>query len=75
MNSILRCKNNELYIILFIFLFFISLVILYNKNNIKEQFITKNINKIYRPFYRNLKNNYEGFYNRVKQRLSKYTFL
>ena len=36
----------------------------------QEPFIPKNIKSAYRPIHRNIRTNYEGFYNKHKTRVS-----
>jgi len=52
---------------LFIFLIFIILFCLFTQicfTNIKEAFIPKKIKEYYRPFARNMRIGYEGFYDK-----------
>lgn len=58
------------YFILFVLL--LSLIIIYfsSINSYKENFVPRKIKQFYRPFSRNVRLNYEGFYDRTTSRLS-----
>lgn len=54
-------------LVLFVIILFANI---FFENAYQEPFVPKNIKSTYRPIHRNIRMNYEGFYNKHKTRVS-----
>jgi hypothetical protein len=57
---------------LFFILIIIILTMAISENVYKEPFVPRKVNEIYRPIARNIRVNYEGFYNKSSINISNF---
>lgn len=62
--------NKFIYNSMFFLLLFIILVCAFSKKSYKEAFIPKIVKENYRPIERNIRRNFEGFYDRSSTDIS-----
>jgi len=65
--------NKFIYNLIIFYIIIVAFICLYNflyENEYQEPFVPRRLKEIYRPFHRNIRMNYEGFYNKSSSHIS-----
>lgn len=65
--------NRFIYNLIILYILIIGLITIYDlfsENGYREPFIPRKVKEIYRPFHRNIRMSYEGFYNKSSNHIS-----